>query len=114
MKRHRITVEKGDSCITDVVIMSRQAEGWYEYIPKQGDRIKAVFKDKGSTVVREVTSEVTSDEVKRISLEMPSDLDAGDYTYDVSLTYRNEEGKDEVHTICDDNIFIVKEDERNA
>lgn len=114
MKRHRITVEKGDSCITDVVIISKQDEGWYEYIPKQGDRIKAVFKDKGSTVVREVTSEVTSDEVERISLEMPSALDAGVYTYDISLTYRNEEGKDEVHTICDDNIFIVKEDKRNA
>ena len=114
MTKHRITVEKGDTCITDVIITTKQTEGWYEYIPKTGDKIKAVFKDKGSTVVREVTSEVTSDEIKRISLEMPSDLDAGEYTYDISLTYRNEESKDEVHTICDDNIFIVKEDKRNA
>lgn len=114
MDKHRIVVEKGNTCITDIVITSRQEDGWYEYIPKSGDIIKAVFKDKSNTVVKTVVSEVTTDKVKRISIEMPSELNAGNYTYDVLLVYRNYDGKEEVHTICDDNIFIVKEDERHA
>jgi len=114
MKKHRITVEKGDTCITDIIITSRQTEGWYEYVPKLGDRVEAVFKNKENSVVKTVGAEVTSEEIERLSIEMPSDLDAGEYTYDMKLTYRNEDGKTEVHTICDDNIFIVKEDKRNA
>ena len=114
MKRHKITVEKGDTCITDVVIETKQDEGWYEYIPQINDKIQAVFKDHSNIVVKTVNVEVPSEEARRISIMMPSDLETGEYTYDVTLVCRGDDGEDEVHTICDDNIFIVKEDERNA
>lgn len=112
--KHKIEVQKGDSCITDIVINSRQDEGWYEYIPQTGDRIELKMKNSSQQIVETVCVTVSDTEAGRISINMPTNLEAGKYTYDVTLTVTNEKGNPETYTICDENIYIVKEDEGHA
>ncbi|MCQ2464677.1 MAG: DUF4469 domain-containing protein [Oscillospiraceae bacterium] len=113
MKKHKIICEKGDKCITDLIIKSKQDEGYYEYIPVSGDEITVTVSDEAGTVKSQKTITVGENNVERISIDMPTDLDAGEYTYDIVL--RTAEGEEtETYTLCTDNIFIIKEDANNA
>lgn len=105
MKNHKIVVNKGDKCITDLIIERKLEEGWYEYIPYDGDEITVTFRDCNGEVKSSNTYEVSGNNTERITIDMPSELDAGEYTYDVVL--KTAEG--EVHTMCQHNIFIIRE-----
>ena len=113
MTRHKITVSKDDQCITDIIINTRQPEGWFEYIPKAGDKFRVVVKNRRNDIVRETVTTVQDGNAERISLTIPTDLDGGKYTYDVMLILTEEE-KETTHTICDENILIIKEDDAYA
>lgn len=106
MSKHKIIVNKWDKCLTDLLIKFKQEEGWYEYIPYEGDEITVTFRDASGTVKDTQTYEVPDANAKRITIEMPTTLDAGEYTYDVVLTTEDEE----VYTMCENNIFIIKEE----
>lgn len=111
MQKHRIIVERLDKCLAEIMIISKQPEGNYEYIPVKGDKLKVRIKDKKDTVVKTYEITVSEDLSDRMSMDIPTDLEAGEYTYDISITYAD---SDERHTVCDDNILIIKEDEGHA
>lgn len=107
MKRQRIIAEKGDQCDVELEIRIRQDEGWYEYIPRGGDRIIVVIDNAEKETVRSVAVTVPENNSERITVSIPTDLDAGTYTYDVILNYA---GTSEKCTVCRDNILMIRED----
>ena len=107
MKRQRITAEKGDQCDVELEIRIRQDEGWYEYIPQSGDTITVVVDDAEGETVRSLSVTAPENNSERITVSIPTDLNAGTYTYDVILNYAGTSGK---CTVCRDNILIIRED----
>jgi len=106
MKPHRTVVERGDTCRLQLDIRVIQPEGWFDYIPEGGDRITVYIKNKDNAIVSQRTVTVPAGNEHKIMLEMPSDLEKGEYRYDVIL----ETTDGEKHTICDEYIFKIKED----
>ena len=106
MKPHKITVERYDTCIVPLLIRVKQLDGWYEYIPCGGDVITVNIKNKSNKIVKTFTQTVQPGNDKEISLKFPTDLPESEYTYDVIL-----ETGVEKHTISDDYIFKIKEDD---
>lgn len=107
MKRQRITVEKNDQCDVELEIRIRQDEGWYEYIPVSGDTIAVHIDNAEGETVRSFSVTAPEGNNERIKVSMPTDLEAGTYTYDVILTYADTSEK---CTVCRDNILIIRED----
>lgn len=110
MKKHKIVVERGDTCIPVLFVLTRQDDGYYEYIPKKGDSVSLYIKNSNGTSVSLVRREIGFDNTERITLNIPTNLEKGEYTYDVVL----ETSEGEIHTICDDNILIIKDDGAHA
>lgn len=106
MKPHKIVTERHDTCIVALVIRTKQPDGWYEYVPCGGDVITVYIKDKKNKIVHKFLHTVPPGNDDRINLTFPTDLPEGEYTYDVIL-----QSGDERHTVCDENIFIIKEDD---
>lgn len=110
MKPHRTVVERGDTCILELDIRMIQPEGWFIYIPSGGDKISVYIKDKDNEIVSTVTKTVEAGNEENIMLTIPTDLEKGDYRYDVII----ETAYNEKHTICDEYILKIKEDEAYA
>ncbi|MCQ2464388.1 MAG: hypothetical protein MJ095_02250 [Oscillospiraceae bacterium] len=104
MKPHKIIVERHDTCMVGLYIRTKQPDGWYEYIPCGGDKITVCIKDKHNELVHKFTQTTPPGNDDRITLNFPTDLPEGKYTYDVIL-----ESGPERHTICDENIYEIKE-----
>lgn len=106
MKPHKIIVERHDTCIVGLYIRTKQPDGWYEYIPCGGDVITVYIKNKENKKIYEFMQTVPPGNTDRINLKFPTDLPEGEYTYDVILQSGSER-----HTVCDENIYIIKEDD---
>lgn len=103
---HRTVVERGDTCLIELEILVSQPEGWFEYIPDGGDAISVYIKNKSNEIVTQQTVTVEEGNTERIMLNIPTNLPAGDYTYDVTI----DTSYGEKHTICDEYILKIKED----
>lgn len=111
MKPHRTVVERGDTCLLELDIRMIQSEGWFEYKPNTGDVIDMYIKNKDNEIVTQVTKTVEAGNEDNIVLPVPTTtLSKGEYTYDVIITFPG----GEKHTICDEYILKIKEDEAYA
>lgn len=109
MGSHKITVEKHDTCIVTLLVCTKQDEGWYEYIPIGNDTATVNIKNADNMIINTFVVVADSGNEDRITIEFPTDMNAGIYTYDIIL-----ESAGERHTICDENIFEIKEDSAYA
>lgn len=109
MRHHKITVEKHDTCIVTLLICTKQDEGWYEYIPIGNDTAMVNIKNTDNVIINTFVVAAAFGNEDRITIEFPTDMDAGIYTYDIILKTAGER-----HTVCDENIFEIKEDSAYA
>lgn len=108
--KQKTVVERGDTCIKELKIRCKQPDGWWEYIPARGDEIKLYFKDDNNKIVREIQIEISENNKERVQLIFPTDLPEGKYTYDIIANLRSGER----HTLCNEYIFEIKEDDAYA
>jgi len=106
MKPQIITTEKGDTCIKELQILCSQPDGMYEYVPKGGDIVQLNIKNSDNVIVYSNDVTVEEGNTDRVVIEFPADLDEGTYTYDVII-----KTEDEKHTICNEYILEMKEDD---
>ena len=109
MKPHRTVVERGDTYELELNIRVYQDEGYYEYFPVAGDKI-SVYVKQNNKVITEERLHVYADMEERVRINVPTQLPAGDYTYDVVISCAD----GEKHTICDEYILKIKEDSTHA
>ena len=109
MKPHKTVVERGDTCKLLLDIRVIQPEGWFEYIPA-GDTISVFIKNKANEIIRQNVIAVPPGNEEKIMIDMPTDLEKGEYSYDIIINTSD----GEKHTICDEYIFKIKEDRAHA
>lgn len=105
MKPHKTVVERGDTCKLLLDIRVIQPEGWFEYIPA-GDTVSVFIKNKDNEIIKQIEITVPAGNEEKIMIDIPTDLEKGEYRYDIILNTSD----GEKHTICDEYIFKIKED----
>ena len=105
MKPHKTVVERGDTCKLLLDIRVIQPEGWFEYIP-DGDTVSVFIKNKDNEIIKQIEITVPTGNEEKIMIDIPTDLEKGEYRYDIILNTSD----GEKHTICDEYILKIKED----
>lgn len=105
MKPHKTVVERGDTCKLLLDIRVIQPEGWFEYIPA-GDTVSVFIKNKDNEIIKRIEITVPAGNEEKIMIDIPTDLEKGEYRYDIILNTSD----GEKHTICNEYILKIKED----
>ena len=101
---NRKVLVKGDTSMIDLVIINRQIEGHYKYIPREGDDIRLVIYSQSDEQI--VSTPLIRDDSGRTYFNIDtSDLEKGRYKYDVIIQTVDEEKPH--HIIIGQEIMII-------
>lgn len=98
----KIVIPYGDTAHITCRLLMHQIGGVFEYIPKEGDKIQMLIKNKCGRVIYTHDENAVSPYDKPIQVSLDLDLHEGKYKYDLKLITDGD-----IYTVVHDNDLII-------